>query len=227
MLWEILEVTGTVAFAAAGSLVGIKKRLDIFGVAMLAVTTAVGGGIIRDTLLGNVPPLAFRNPAFILLSLAVSVLVSFYVIPVARRKTLLTICDAVGLGAFTVTGAGLALAHDNPLLVIVLGVTTGIGGGVLRDVFIREIPLVFHKEIYAVAAAIGALSFYGLQMVMPDGQALYPAFFITVAIRLISVHYNVNLPQVRGGTLFPNRKSGKINLVYIRKSYLQSRRKKL
>ena len=223
MLWEILEVTGTVAFAAAGSLVGIKKRLDIFGVAMLAVTTAVGGGIIRDTLLGNVPPLAFRNPAFILLSLAVSVIVSFYVIPVARRKTLLT----VGLGAFTVTGAGLALAHDNPLLVIVLGVTTGIGGGVLRDVFIREIPLVFHKEIYAVAAAIGALAFYGLQMVMPDGQALYPAFFITVAIRLISVRYNVNMPHVRGGTLFPNRKSGKINLVYIRKSYLQSHRKKL
>ena len=227
LLWTILEITGTIAFAAAGSLVGIKKRLDIFGVAMLAVTTAVGGGIIRDTLLGNAPPLAFRNPAFILLSLAVAVIVPFFVIPVARRKTLLTICDAVGLGAFTVTGAGLALAHDNPLLVIVLGVTTGIGGGVLRDVFIREIPLVFQREIYAVAAAIGALSFYGLQMVMPDGQALYPAFFITVAIRLISVHYDVNLPQVRGETLFPNRKSGKTNLVYIRKSYLQSRRKKL
>ena len=226
MLWTILEITGTIAFAAAGSLVGIKKRLDIFGVAMLAVTTAVGGGIIRDTLLGNAPPLAFRNPSFILISLAVAVIIPFFISPVARRKMLLTVCDAVGLGAFTVTGAGLALVQDNPLLVIVLGVTTGIGGGVMRDVLIREIPLVFQKEIYAVASAIGALSFYGLQMVMPDGQALYPAFFITVAIRLASVRYNVNLPQVRGGTPLPDRKTGKI-FVYIRKSYLQNLRKKL
>ena len=226
MLWTILEITGTIAFAAAGSLVGIKKRLDIFGVAMLAVTTAVGGGIIRDTLLGNAPPLAFRNPVFILLSLAVSVIVSFYVIPVARRKTLLTVCDAVGLGAFTVTGAGLALAHDNPLLVILLGVMTGIGGGILRDVLIREIPLVFQKEIYAVASTIGALSFYGLQMVMPYGQALYPAFFTTVAIRLLSVRYNVNLPQVRGGNILSNRKSGK-TLEDNRISYLQKHRRKL
>jgi uncharacterized membrane protein YeiH len=154
VLWEILEITGTVAFAAAGSLVGIKKRLDIFGVAMLAVTTAVGGGIIRDTLLGNVPPLAFRNPTFLLISLVIAVLVSLYVKPVAKRKTMLTICDAVGLGAFTVTGASLALTQGGVLLVVALGVTTGIGGGVLRDVFVREIPLVFHKEIYAVAAAI-------------------------------------------------------------------------
>ena len=86
---------------------------------------------------------------------------------------------------------------------------------------------VFHKEIYAVASAIGALAFYGLQMVMPDGQALYPAFFITVAIRLVSVRYDINLPQVRGGALFSNRNPGKLNLVYIRKSSLQSRRKKL
>jgi len=223
LLWTILEITGTIAFAAAGSLVGIKKRLDIFGVAMLAVTTAVGGGIIRDTLLGNAPPLAFRNPSFILISLAVAVIIPFFIIPVARRKMLLTVCDAVGLGAFTVTGAGLALVQDNPLLVIVLGVTTGIGGGVMRDVLIREIPLVFQKEIYAVASAIGALSFYGLQMVMPDGQALYPAFFITVAIRLVSVRYNINLPQVRGGSSLPHPKTG----IFIRKSYLQKLRKKL
>jgi len=205
LLWEILEITGTIAFAVAGTLVGIKKRLDIFGVAMLAVTTAVGGGIIRDTLLGNVPPLAFRNPTFIFLSLVVAILVSFYVIPVARRKTMLTICDAVGLGAFTVTGASLALTQGGVLLVVALGVTTGIGGGVLRDVFVREIPLVFHKEIYAVAAAIGAFSFYGLQLFMNVDHALYPAFMIIVVIRLVSVYYGVNLPRVRERQAFPTR----------------------
>jgi uncharacterized membrane protein YeiH len=199
MLWEILEITGTIAFAAAGSLVGIKKRLDIFGVAMLAVTTAVGGGIIRDTLLGNVPPLAFRNPTFILLSLLVAILVSVYATSVARRKTMLTICDAVGLGAFTVTGASLALSYDSMLLVVALGVMTGIGGGVLRDMFVREIPLVFHKEIYAIAAAIGAIIFYELQQIMQADHALYPSFIIIVTIRLISVYYGINLPRARVG----------------------------
>ena len=198
MLWEILEITGTIAFAAAGALVGIKKRLDVFGVAMLAVTTAVGGGIIRDTLLGNVPPLAFRNPTFIFLSLIVAILVSLFVTSVARRKTILTVCDAVGLGAFTVTGASLALPYDSVLLVVALGVTTGIGGGVLRDMFVREIPLVFHKEVYAVASAIGAFVFYEMQRFMQVDHALYPAFVIVVAIRLSSVYYGINLPRVRG-----------------------------
>lgn len=205
MLWGILEITGTIAFAAAGTLVGIKKRLDIFGVVMLAVTTAVGGGIIRDTLLGNVPPLAFRNPAFILLSIVVAILVSIFVIPVARRKTMLTICDALGLGAFTVTGASLAMPYDSMLLVVALGVTTGIGGGVLRDVFVREIPLVFHKEIYAVAALVGAVAFYGMQRFMHVDYALYPAFFIIMAIRLVSVHYGINLPRVREQQTFSKR----------------------
>lgn len=197
MFWTGLEVIGTIAFAAAGALVGIKKQLDIFGVAMLAVTTAVGGGILRDTLIGNVPPLAFRNPMFIFISLAVAGLVSLFVKQVVRRQRLLNWCDAVGLGAFTATGASLALAHDSVLLVITLGVVTGTGGGVLRDIFVREIPQVFRTEIYAVAAAIGAACFYGMQSLLPVDIALYMACLITVAIRLLSLHYGFNLPQVR------------------------------
>ncbi len=201
MLWNALEVVGTVAFSASGALVGIKKRLDIFGVAMLAVTTAVGGGILRDTLIGNVPPLAFRNPAFILISLVVAGLASIFVKQVSRRQRVLNLCDAIGLGAFTATGASLALPFDSLLLVIALGVATGIGGGVIRDVFVREIPLVFHKEIYAVAAAIGALVFYGLQKIVPVDLAIYPAFAITVMIRLLSLHYGLHLPRVREGRM--------------------------
>ena len=197
MLWTGLEVVGTVAFAAAGALVGVKKRLDIFGVAMLAVTTAVGGGIMRDTLIGNIPPLAFRNPMFIFISLVVAGLVSIYVKQVARQQRLLNFCDALGLGAFTATGASLALSHDSALLVITVGVVTGTGGGVLRDIFVREIPLVFHTEIYAVAAAIGAACFYGLQKLLPVDMALYLACLITVAIRLLSLYYGINLPRVR------------------------------
>ncbi len=197
MLWTGLEVIGTVAFAAAGALVGVKKRLDIFGVAMLAVTTAVGGGIMRDTLIGNIPPLAFRNPMFIFISLVVAGLVSIYVKQVARQQRLLNFCDALGLGAFTATGASLALSHDSALLVITVGVVTGTGGGVLRDIFVREIPLVFHTEIYAVAAAVGAACFYGLQKLLPVDMALYLACLITVAIRLLSLYYGINLPRVR------------------------------
>lgn len=197
MFWTVLEVIGTAAFAAAGALVGIKKRLDIFGVAMLAVTTAVGGGIMRDTLIGNVPPLAFRNPMFIFISLAVAGLVSLFVKQVVRRQRLLNLCDALGLGAFTATGASLAVPYDSALLVITLGVVTGTGGGVLRDIFVREIPQVFHTEIYAVAAAIGAACFYGLHLVLPVDAALYLACLVTVAIRLLSLYYGFNLPRVR------------------------------
>ena len=197
MFWTGLEVIGTVAFAAAGALVGIKKRLDIFGVAMLAVTTAVGGGILRDTLIGNIPPLAFRNPLFIFISLAIAGLVSIFVKQVARQQRLLNFCDALGLGAFTATGASLALAQDSALLVITVGVVTGTGGGVLRDIFVREIPLIFHTEIYAVAAAIGAACFYGLQMVLPVDMAIYLACLITVTIRLLSLRFGFNLPRVR------------------------------
>ena len=197
MLWTGLEVVGTVAFAAAGALVGVKKRLDIFGVAMLAVTTAVGGGIMRDTLIGNIPPLAFRNPMFIFISLVVAVLVSIFVKQVVRKQRLLNLCDALGLGAFAATGASLALSHDSLLLVVTVGVVTGIGGGVLRDIFVREIPLVFRAEIYAVAAAIGAACFYGLQKLLPVDMALYLACLITVAIRLLSLHFGINLPRVR------------------------------
>lgn len=197
MLWTGLEVIGTVAFAAAGALVGVKKRLDIFGVAMLAVTTAVGGGIMRDTLIGNIPPLAFRNPMFIFISLVVAGLVSIFVKQVVRKQRLLNLCDALGLGAFAATGASLALSHDSLLLVVTVGVVTGIGGGVLRDIFVREIPLVFRAEIYAVAAAIGAACFYGLQLMLPVDMALYLACLITVAIRLLSLYYGINLPRVR------------------------------
>lgn len=196
-MWNALEVVGTVAFASAGALVGIKKRLDIFGVAMLAVTTAVGGGILRDTLIGNVPPLAFRNPVFILISLVAAGLVSVFVTQVARRQRLLNLCDAIGLGAFTATGASLALPFDSLLLVVTLGVVTGIGGGVIRDVFVREIPLVFHKEIYAVASAVGAAFFYGLQKFVPVDLAIYPACAVTVLIRLLSLYYGLHLPRVR------------------------------
>ena len=113
------------------------------------------------------------------------------------NAALSTVQDALGLGAFAATGASLALSHDSLLLVVTVGVVTGIGGGVLRDIFVREIPLVFRAEIYAVAAAIGAACFYGLQLMLPVDMALYLACLITVAIRLLSLYYGINLPRVR------------------------------
>ncbi len=197
MLWTTLEIIGTLAFAASGALVGIKKRLDIFGIAILAVTTAVGGGIIRDTLIGNTPPLSLTHPSFILLSLAVAVGVSFSVKQVIRRQKLLNLCDAIGLGAFTATGASLGLQHDSLLLVLTLGVVTGVGGGVIRDIFVQQIPTVLHREVYASASLLGALIFYLLQFHLPVHVAIYPAFVATTAIRLYCVHHRIDLPRVR------------------------------
>lgn len=197
MLWASLEIIGTIAFAASGALVGIKKRLDIFGITLLAIVTAVGGGILRDTILGNTPPLSLTHPAFILLSIAVAGIVSFSVKKVIRRQKLLNLFDAIGLGAFTATGASLGINYDNILLVLTLGVLTGIGGGVIRDLLVLEIPFVLQREVYATASLIGALTFYALQLYLPVDIAIYPAFIMTTGVRLYALHYKIDLPRIR------------------------------
>lgn len=198
MVWTALEVIGTIAFATSGALVGIQKKLDMFGIAMLSVVTAVGGGIIRDTLVGNTPPMAFKDPKFIMISLITTVVVCIAAPQVERFKTTLLICDALGLGAFTATAASIGLEKlDTLLLAAALAVTTGIGGGVIRDVFVQEIPFVFQKEIYAVASIIGAATFYVAQMYSPHPVAMYLCFIVTTTIRLVCLRYDIHLPTVQ------------------------------
>lgn len=198
MVLSGFEYLGTVAFAISGAMVGIRKEMDVFGIAVLAVTTAVGGGILRDVLVGHTPPTAFLDPTFTLLALVSAILTCVAHSWLVRITNVVQLCDAVGLGAFTAVGASLAITYElNTLYIMVfLGAATGIGGGVLRDVFAREIPLVFQQEIYALASIAGGVALYYAQWQLPLWQAMYLCFFLTLGIRLLCVHYNVHLPKV-------------------------------
>ncbi|MBP8050718.1 MAG: trimeric intracellular cation channel family protein, partial [Oscillospiraceae bacterium] len=162
----VLELIGTAAFAVSGAIVGIKKQMDLFGVIVLGVCTAVGGGIVRDVILGVTPPATFHDPVYTLTAAAVSVLMF---LPHVRARVgrhepvfdrLLLVMDAVGLGVFTVVGVQCAYRqaeHDTLFLTVFVGLITGVGGGVLRDVFSGERPYIFVRHFYACASIIGAL----------------------------------------------------------------------
>ena len=162
----ILELVGTMAFSASGAMTGIRKNMDIFGVCILGLTTAVGGGVIRDVILGNTPPATFRNPIYAAVALAAAL-----VLFLSRVRRLLmhnTVLfdramfwmDTAGLGIFTVVGIRTAYAHvpqATVFLLVFVGVVTGVGGGVLRDMMAGDTPYIFVKHVYASASLAGAL----------------------------------------------------------------------
>lgn len=200
-----LELIGTVAFAISGAVVGIQKKMDIFGVAILAMTTAVGGGIIRDVILNITPPAAFRNPVFTLSSIGIGIIVfviyrhHFEMQKHAIYDVLLRIMDAIGLSLFTVIGVETAYIHvadANAYLAIFVGVLTGVGGGILRDVLAGNTPYVFVKHFYACASLIGAVvcavcwSWLGSLPSMLIGAGMI------MVLRNMAVHYRWSLPKI-------------------------------
>lgn len=200
VVMNIFEWIGTIAFAAAGALVAIEKQMDIFGVLTLALTTAVGGGMVRDLMVGVTPPTAIMYPTFTLISLATAIFTCIFYKRLIRFNNIILISDAIGLGAFTAAGANLAFTYEfNRLFVaVMMGLLTGVGGGVVRDVFAREIPFVFQKEVYAVASIAGAIALFYTKPWLGNG-ALYVCFLITVGIRMICMKYDVHLPVINTG----------------------------
>lgn len=202
----ILELIGTVAFAFSGALLGVKKRMDVFGVAILGLTTAVGGGVIRDLILGATPPAAFRNPVYALLAIAVSIVVFIacrHHFNEGRHEhfdRVLLVMDSLGLGAFTVTGmaSALSLGQTGAFLLVFVGVLTGVGGGVLRDVLAGETPYIFVKHVYASASLLGAFVYLLLYGVLGSAWASVVSMAATVALRILSAHFRWNLPRASG-----------------------------
>ena len=201
----IFELIGTIAFAISGAVVGIEKKMDVFGVAILAMTTAVGGGIIRDIILNITPPAAFRDPFFTLTSIATGILVFCFVkyrLHLAGQglmEQLLRSMDAVGLGIFTVIGVETAYSHfvyTNVYLAVFVGVLTGVGGGVLRDILAGNRPYVFTKHFYACASLIGAvvciLCWPGLGPV----RSMLIGAAVIVILRHLAAHYRWSLPKI-------------------------------
>ena len=205
----IVEIIGTVAFASSGAMVAVRKMLDLFGIIVLGVITAVGGGMIRDLMIGKIPPNMFRNPVyvfaafltvmilFLLFRLRPVLLGSRYIEPYEK---IMNILDAIGLGAFTVTGidTGVAAGYGSyHFLIIFLGVITGIGGGILRDIMAGETPYVLKKHIYACASIAGACLYtFFLEFTRSDLTMIASALLV-VAIRMLASHYRWDLPKIR------------------------------
>lgn len=197
---SLMEIIGTVAFAVSGALVAIEKELDYYGIAFLAIITAVGGGIIRDVLIDLRLPVALANPIYVLISIGAAALVILFYKKIVKYQNIVLFFDAIGLAAFTAIGAEAALSHDvyTPFVVITLAILTGTGGGILRDVFAKEIPFVFRKEVYAVACIIGAVTFMAAFHFARDARlSMYICFGVTLAVRLVAIKMNWHLAKVR------------------------------
>ncbi len=202
---EIFELVGVVAFAMSGVLVGIEYGFDIFGIFILAFLTALGGGLFRDMMLGQYPPVCFTHFSYII-CVAVTVLLFLVFLKVFdtklargdvnRLKALITFFDAIGLGIFCVTGVTVAVNMgygDNMLLCVASGLVTAVAGGMLRDVLANRKPVVLRKEIYALAAIVGALLYCIFAPYIGEEVATYLCAAVIVFIRMVSVRKNINV----------------------------------
>ena len=206
-IWvTVLQLIGTASFAVSGVMTAMRKGMDVLGVTVLGLTTAVGGGILRDVLLGRTPPAIFSDPLTVAVAAAAAVLVF---IPAVRRRLLKTrriydltmrLTDSLGLGIFTVIGAQTActaLGHANWFTIAFLGTITGVGGGVLRDVLAGDLPYIFRKHIYAVASLAGALTWVAVHRFWNDAMAMLIGGSLIVVIRLLAAHFRWSLPKAK------------------------------
>ena len=197
---SILDYLGTIAFAVTGATKAISHKADIFGIIVLATVVGVAGGITRDVIFGRFPT-AFSDPIYISLTVAVGIVMFFLYTKLKRQMNIWLVFDAVGLGVFSIIGASIAysIVGLDFLPMLFAGVLTAIGGGILRDVFVREIPIVFVKEVYAVASVVGIVVFYAILSSGADIQvASIIGIVVATGIRLLAMKYNWNLPKAKG-----------------------------
>lgn len=205
-LLYLLDLVGTIAFAISGSMVGIRWQMDIFGINILAITTATGGGMIRDLLIGSTPPAMFCNPLYVIISILTANIV--FLIMTHEKKMPAKIAwlydralfwsDTIGLAVFTVDGVMMGIRasqEGNFFLLTVLGFMTGAGGGALRDIFAGQIPYIFRKHIYALATIVGGFITSVLFHWVPNGNiAIIGGASAVIFIRVMADHYKWNLP---------------------------------
>ena len=198
MLLQTVDILGTVAFAISGVLVAMEKKLDLFGVLIIAFVTAIGGGTLRDLLIGNTPVGWMQDLTYVI---TIFVSVVFAIIFVNKLKYLrksLFLFDTIGIGLYTMVGIEKGLeAELLPIMCIFLGTMTACFGGVTRDILCNEIPVIFRKEIYATACILGGASYFlFMQFPIKDSYAYVAAIFVVIMLRLIAVKFDVRLPNI-------------------------------
>lgn len=195
-----LDLFGTVVFAVSGALLAGRKQMDLFGVVVLALVTAVGGGTFRDLVLGRVPVFWVGDATYVVLAVGAGI-TAFIVVRYARYLvSWLAVADAVGLATFTVIGTRVAMDQGAaPVIAVMMGVMTGVVGGMIRDVLAGEIPLVLRREIYATASLVGAVVYVLLARSWGHSPTIVgAAALVTLALRLVAMRWHLTLP------LFPH-----------------------
>jgi len=196
----VLDLFGTMAFAVTGAFKAIEHKADIVGIIILATITGVAGGTIRDVVFGKTLPNSLIDPTYVIITVISAIVLFLLYSKMKKHWNVFLKFDAVGLGVFTVIGATFAynLFGMNFLIIVLSGMLTAIGGGILRDVFVNQTPIVFVKELYASASFIGAVIFYFTLLITNE---VYAATIIGIALttglRLVAMKYNWNLPKVR------------------------------
>jgi len=197
----VLDLAGTFVFALAGATAGVRRELDFFGVLVLSLVTATAGGVARDLLIDAVPPAALQDWRYVATALAAGLITFLWYPLIQRLGAPVRLFDAAGLALFAVAGAEKALAYGiDPLLAPLLGMLTGIGGGMLRDILIAEVPAVLRSELYAVAALIGAaIVVIGAEWHWPSAPTAIVGAVVCFVLRALAIRYDWHLPRAWSG----------------------------
>ena len=192
-----LDITGTIVFALSGALLAVRKDLDIVGVVVLSVAAGLGGGMVRDVLLGAVPPVALENELYLVVAIGAGIAGFLFHPRIGRLNQSIRLLDALGLGVFAVAGALKSLdAGIGPVPAILLGVVSGVGGGVIRDLLGGEIPLVLRRDIYALAALFGSSACVVIvELGLANGIATAIGIAGTLVLRLLAIRYGWQAPR--------------------------------
>jgi len=199
ILFHVFDLTGTFVFAISGAIAGVRHRLDLFGVLVLSFAAATSGGMARDVFIGAIPPASIQDWRYLAVSILAGIVTFFFYSRVSRFRNALLIYDAAGLGLFATTGAAKALAFQiAPVPAALLGMLTGIGGGVVRDILVSEVPAVFRTDIYAVAALIGAaVVVAGNQLGLPPAPVAAVGATFCFAIRILAIRRAWRFPVAK------------------------------
>lgn len=203
MFYFIIDILGTIAFAISGVVVAMEKKLDLFGVFIIAFVTAIGGGTLRDILIGNTPVVWMRDYTYMLVVFVAVVFAIFFINQLKYLRKTLFLFDTIGIGLFTMVGVEKGLSAELlPIMCIALGTMTACFGGVIRDILCNEIPVIFRKEIYATACILGAGSYFLFRKLPFDPAYAYvAAILVTISIRLLAVRFRIALPNIyKSGT---------------------------
>ena len=198
MFFQVIDILGTIAFAISGVLVALDKKMDPFGVLIIAFVTAVGGGTLRDVMIGINPVSWMTNMTYVYVIFGSTIFSFLFRNKINYLRTSLFLFDTIGIGLYTVVGIEKGLnAGLHPIICIALGTMTACFGGVIRDILCNEIPVIFRKEVYATACILGGLTYFLLRLFMENTNLIFIiAIIVVIVIRLIAVKFKVSLPSL-------------------------------